>query len=219
MLNYYEYITKVKNPKLLVLLLHGYGSNKDNLSDLARYWGENYITESNIICPNAPYQFEGDSWGLNGFQWFSLLDRSEESMLSGLHNASILLKEFIDNQLNRLNMGYDQLVLSGFSQGCMLSLYSGLFALDQVRGILGYSGALYVPKLDGIKVQSNPEIMLIHGDSDTVVSVEACYQAESRLKSINVPVKTLIEKGQNHTISAQGAEEGGKFLNMLSSKV
>lgn len=225
----WEFITiKGKAEKItsLIFLLHGYGANAENLSNIGEYWVQNMLPETCVICPNAPFPFEVDdgSYGFEGRQWFSLFDRSYHAMVHNIGKVQSVLTDFIVKQMEIFNISNDRLILSGFSQGCMLSLYLGLYTNLNPRGILGYSGMLLRPKEFNIHEylakydatgRERPEIMLVHGSVDEVVPLEAFQRSEEMLRKQKENLTTFVEEGLAHGISAPGVLKGGEFICKL----
>ena len=82
-------------PKQLVVLLHGYGSNGEDLIGLAPFFAQ-ALPEAEFLSPNAPFPCELSPFG---FQWFGLEDRSPEMKLGGVRVAAQILEPFLDAEL------------------------------------------------------------------------------------------------------------------------
>ena len=132
-----EPLSKEK-PKNAVILCHGYGGDGKDISILASYWRA-HMHETIFICPNAP---EKCSASPSGFQWFDLMDQSPEQILSKSLVAEIILNKFIDEVKVNYQLSSNQIVLSGFSQGCMIVLQTGIKRKDKINSIVGYSGKI-----------------------------------------------------------------------------
>src|SRR5437879_1425283 len=81
-------------PKQLVVLLHGWGADGPNLIDLAYMWAP-ALPAAQFIAPNAPQICEANPYG---YQWFSLMDRQPQHMLSGVRGAAEVVNHFLDAQ-------------------------------------------------------------------------------------------------------------------------
>ena len=136
----HEYGT-TKSPKFLVILLHGYGANGENLIELANEF-QPIIQDAYFIAPNAIEPWEGGF--PNCYQWFSLYAGVERNALDILapkiKNANQILLKFIEEQLARFNLSFENLILIGFSQGSMMSIYQGLIMPKKIAGIISFSG-------------------------------------------------------------------------------
>jgi phospholipase/carboxylesterase len=208
-LNFYKYGNE-KAPKNLVILLHGYGSNGQDLISLAPEWAGG-MADTLFISPDAPFPCEMS--GL-GFQWFSLENRRDDIMIANIQQAVPLLNNFIATCAKTYNIAYDKIALVGFSQGTMMSLYVAPRHDEVFAGVLGYSGAL----LDGQSILDAPDnykkfpISLRHGDADEVVPVEMFEQAHAFLQKAGYSIEGHIVPGLGHGIDQDGVASGLKFL-------
>ena len=208
MLEYSEFKSFDREPSSLAIFLHGYGSNKDDLITLAPDFSK-FLPNTVFISPNAPEKLKG-VYGAH--QWFSLANRQEAVMLQGANSASKILDEFIDAQLARFNLPPKKLILIGFSQGTMVALHTALRRKKAPKALLCYSGALLSPDLLKNEISCEPEVMLIHGSEDNIVSVEAATIAEEELTKHGVNVKKIIRPKLAHGIDEYGVNAGGEFL-------
>jgi len=195
-------------PKQLVALLHGYGSNGDDLIGLAPFFAQ-ALPEAEFLSPNAPFPCEISPMG---FQWFGLEDRSPEMKLGGVRLAAEILDLFLDAELAKRGLKDRDLALVGFSQGTMMSLHVGPRRPNRLAGILGFSGSLIAPHLLKAEMKSKPPVFLVHGTADQVVPYGALSQAEKALKDAGIPVETESRPGLPHSIDQAGAQKGALFL-------
>ena len=121
-----------KKPKNAVILCHGYGGDGKDISILAGYWRA-YLPETIFICPDAPEKCAASPMG---FQWFDLMDQSSEQILSKSLVAEKKLNNLIDEVKEQNSLKADQIILGGFSQGCMLSLQTGIKREDKINSII-----------------------------------------------------------------------------------
>lgn len=195
-------------PQQLIIFLHGLGANGEDLIGLADVFGA-ILPEAHFLSPNAPFPCDMAPFG---YQWFSLMDWSEEKILEGIRVATPLLNAFVDEQLQRFNLTADKLAFVGFSQGTMMSLHVNLRRPKACAGVLGYSGALMGEGLLAGEIQSRPPVCLVHGTFDNVVPFAAMGKAETALNKVGVPVETHARPGIAHGIDPMGLEIGKKFL-------
>jgi phospholipase/carboxylesterase len=195
-------------PKQLVILLHGYGADGNDLIGLGRSWAP-LLPDAAFISPNAPHPC-----GMSplGREWFPLSFRDAEEYAHGVAEATPILNAFVDRQLEAAGLSPASLALVGFSQGTMMSLAVGLSRPNPPAAILGYSGALATMEFSPTLGQNAPEIMLIHGDMDNVIPVEALAMAKQQLSALGIPVKSHIARGLGHGIDQEGLMLGGGFL-------
>lgn len=195
-----------KKPKQLVVFLHGYGSNGDNLIDIADYW-EDQLPDAEFISPNA---IEPSEISPLGYQWFGLTSFDPFNIRAGLEKAAPIVSNTLMNWLEERELKPQDLSLVGFSQGTILSLEL-MFHIPGIRSILGYSGAFY-PPLGKVIPGSLPQVMLVHGDIDTVVPYPAFIDAQKKLSAFGISPTVKTCHGLGHGIDTAGIRDGGEFL-------
>src|SRR5204863_2593479 len=126
----------------LVVLLHGYGANGDDLIALGDGWRRS-LPDAAFVAPNAPHALPGMYGGL---QWFPLTLRDPSEYWRGVAAAQPALDLFLDTELARYRRGAERLVLVGFSQGSMMALHVGVRRPVAPAGIAAYSGLLAGPE-------------------------------------------------------------------------
>ena len=231
-LRYREYRAFGENEiKYLIIFLHGYGSNKDDLITLAP---EIQISNACFISLDAPFGFEGDvgfmdqeviedvGVGLQSGsyspsrQWFSLISREYEAMESGAAKAHSILSEFIRMKLSELSLTYNKLVLIGFSQGAMLAMYYTLASKNPPGAILCYSGMILEPKNKGMAIPSTT-IMLIHGRYDEIIDHKMMEISSAKLTDLGYTVYRHSCDNLGHGINENGIFIGSQFLKKYCS--
>lgn len=183
-------------PKQIVVLCHGLGADAYDLIDIAPAWAH--------ACPDALFMsvhapFAHDS-GF-GRQWWSVADRTPSIMQAGAEAASIYLNGFLDEQPD---LPY---ALMGFSQGAMISLYTGLRRRKPPRAILAFSGALLTTDF-----HNKAPVLLVHGDADEVVPVSRSKDAEAALQAAGIPVDAHYIPRLGHGIDDTGISLGAIAL-------
>jgi len=210
-------------PKRMVIFLHGYGADGNDLIGLASVFDAK-LPDTVFYAPDAPEPCEMAPYGR---QWFSLVNYDPnslrrdphtmgamyEAMLDGARNAAPLLNAFIDQMLEQHKMTSDQLALVGFSQGTMMALHVALRRKEPVAALLGYSGALVGADLLEEEIVSRPPVRLIHGVADPVVPFEAMAAAQEALKGAGVAVDSHGRPELEHGIDPEGVRLGLEFLN------
>ena len=197
-----------KKPKNVVILLHGYGGDGKDISILASYWKQ-HLPETLFICPDAPEKCAASP---TGFQWFDLRDQSPEQILSKSLVAEIKINKLIDEVKFKNNLSANQIAISGFSQGCMIGLQTGLKRQDKINSIIGYSGKIIDVAHLKKNIVSKPNIILMHGDIDQVVPVEGLLEAKNFFSKNNYPIETRIFKNCEHRIPTEGSSLGLQFI-------
>ncbi len=200
-----------KSPKSLVILLHGYGSNGEDLISLAPYWDRD-VPDAVFVSPDAPF---GCEIGF-GFQWFSLQSWAPLAMLAAAERTADILNKFIDEQMAEYNIPASKVALVGFSQGTMMSLFVAPRRKEPIAGVLGFSGALLGGEgLIGQPNVSRTNIHLVHGEMDPVVPVGAWLHATETLRQAGFEVSGHTTPGLAHSIDEKGIHEGGEFLKRI----
>ena len=197
-----------KKPKNAVILCHGYGGDGKDISILAGYW-RTYLPDTIFICPDAPEKCAASP---TGYQWFDLLDQSPDQILSKSLVAESKLNEFIDEVLKKYNLISNQIIIGGFSQGCMLTLQTGIKRKDKINSIIGYSGKIIDTKHIENNIKSKPDIILMHGDKDEVVPVSFLLEAKELFNRIDYKIQTKIFKNCEHRIPQEGSSLGLEFI-------
>jgi phospholipase/carboxylesterase len=195
----------------MVILLHGYGSNADDLIGLAPYW-RSALPDSVFVAPNAPQPCPGAP---GGRQWWPLTSFSPEARAAGVRQAAPILDAFIDSQLATYGLTEDRLALVGFSQGTMVALHVGPRRERQLAGIVGYSGMLAAPDSLAAEMRSKPPVLLVHGDADPMVPVAALGHARAALEPLGFDVTTHVSRGLGHSIDDAGLRLGEQFLSRV----
>ena len=202
-----EPLSKIK-PKNAVILCHGYGGDGKDISILAGYW-RTYLPDTIFICPDAPEKCEASP---SGFQWFDLTDQDPEQILSKSLVAENKLNKLIDEVKEGYNLLANQIIIGGFSQGSMISLQTGIKRKDKINSILGYSGKIIDLEHLSKNIVSRPNIFLMHGDIDQVVSVDGLLEAKNFFNKNNYEIETKIFKDCEHRIPMEGSSLGLQFI-------
>jgi phospholipase/carboxylesterase len=191
----------------LVVFLHGYGADGNDLIQLGRQWRD-LLPDAAFVSPNAP---EPCAMSPGRFQWFPLTRLDPHETIRGTESAGPILDAFLDAELARLNLSDENLVLVGFSQGTMMALHVGLRRNTPPAAIVGYSGMIAgpenLPKLNGA-----PPVFLQHGDQDQVIPIQALFLTASALGAAGIPVQWRMALGVGHGIDPDGLALGGRMI-------
>jgi len=202
-----EPLSKTK-PKNAVILCHGYGGDGKDISILAGYW-RTYLPDTIFVCPDAPEQCAANE---SGYQWFDLIDENSEQILSKSLVAENKLNKLIDEVKEQNNLPANKIAIGGFSQGCMISLQTGIKRKDKINSIIGYSGKIIDTEHLGKNIVSRPNVILMHGDIDQIVSVDGLLEAKNFFKKNNYEIETKIFKNCEHRIPTEGSSLGLQFI-------
>ncbi len=195
-------------PKNAVILCHGYGGDGKDISILANYW-KTFLPDTIFICPDAPQKCDASP---SGFQWFDLMDQTPEQILSKSLIAEMKLNKLIDEVKEKNNLSANQIAIAGFSQGCMISLQTGIKRKDKINSIIGYSGRIIDTNHLAKNIYSRPNIILMHGDIDQIVTVDGLLEAKNFFIENNYPITTQIFKDCEHRIPTEGSSLGLQFI-------
>ncbi len=197
--------------KQVVILLHGLGSDGNDLISLAPEFAH-ILPDAHFISPNAPFNCDMSPFG---YQWFSMTEWTEDAMKRGVRDAAPILSHFIDETLERFGLSDDKLVLAGFSQGTIMSLYVGMRREKPCAGILGYSGIFLNDEDMQAEIRSRPDICLVHGMMDPVVPYMFHEQAVKELKAAGCSPEAHSRPMLAHSIDSKGIEIGRNFLDRV----
>jgi phospholipase/carboxylesterase len=195
-------------PQQLIVLLHGYGADGNDLIELAPHWAR-LLPHAAFVSPHAPFPCEAAPYGR---QWFGFEGRDNATIYAGVLAAASILDRFLDMTLAEFKLPASRMALVGFSQGTMMALHVAPRREAAVGGIVGYSGRLIGPQRLANEIQSHPPVLLIHGDADPVVPFPAMAEAAAALTALGVPVTTERRPGLPHAIDPTGLAKGGEFL-------
>ena len=191
-----------------MILLHGYGSNGDDLISLAPHWRQG-LPDALFVAPNAPERCPGMG---GGYQWWGLSNFSRQALAAGAARAAPALEAYIDARLALHGLSEDRLALVGFSQGTMMALHVGPRRARQIAGIVGYSGMLTDAAALAREVQTKPPVLLVHGAADPVVPVTALHEAKGELQRLGFEVTSHVAQGLGHSVDPTGLRMGGEFV-------
>jgi phospholipase/carboxylesterase len=199
--------------KQLVVFLHGYGADGNDLIDIGRAWAS-LLPDAAFVSPHAPRPC---GQAPTGREWFPLTFRDPGERWDGVNMAAPMLESFLDAELQRQNLPPSALALVGFSQGTMMALHVGLRRQVPPAAIVGYSGMLALPEnIDpasfAAEIKSRPPVLLLHGDQDPLIPVQALFEAAQNLAALEVPTEWHISPGVGHGIDQEGLRQGGEFL-------
>ncbi len=195
--------------KKAVVLLHGYGSDGNDLISLQPYLAD-LLPDAVFVAPNAPAPC-----AINpaGYEWFPLdLDR-EISRLEGIDSTRPVISGFLNDLWAETGLAAKDTLLCGFSQGAMIALDSGLRLPETLFGIISFSGGVVAPEKLGDEIKAKPPVCLIHGDSDDVVPPRMSLEGENALKAAGVDVRLHISPGTGHSIAQDGLVAARQFIS------
>ena len=196
------------NKDSLVILLHGYGADGNDLFGIAQALAP-HLPNTAFRSPNAP---ERCTTNPMGYQWFpiSWLDgSSEQEMAEGAERAKKTLHAYLDEAMAEEGMTPDRTIIIGFSQGTMMSLDVTMRRDEPFAALVGFSGRLIESEAP---MTCKTPVLLVHGDQDPMVPVESIHEAREALGKAEVPVLWHISEGAGHGIAPDGLGLALKFI-------
>ena len=184
-----------------VILLHGYGGDGKDISMLSLNW-KRHLPNTVFICPNG---HEKCLINPTGYQWFDLSKDNPEYILSESIKAEKKLNQFVDEVKKEYDIDNEQICLSGFSQGCMMSINLGLIANSKYKCIVGFSGKIINQNDLKLRKKVATRTLLIHGDSDQVVSPNYLLEAKDFFIRNKIEIDTHLIKNCDHHISIEAS--------------
>ena len=194
--------------KYAIILLHGYGGDGKDISMLTLNW-KRHMPNTVFICPNG---HETCPINPSGFQWFDLTKDDTDYVLDQSIKAEKKIKVFINEIKQEFNLKNNQICLSGFSQGCMMSLNVGLTSEEKFLCIVGFSGKIIDQNNLKSRIKNSTDTLLIHGDADQVVPSTYLLEAKDFLIRNNVGVETLLIKNCDHHIPIEASSTALNYI-------
>ena len=214
-IKFYQYAI-TKDPKYLVVFLHGYGANGQNLITLADDFAQ-ILPQALYLSPNAISPWEGGF--PNAYQWFSLYENDQRKSLIQLgdeiKNANKILQEFLNLQLKNLNLNHSKLILIGFSQGSMMANYQAMISQQSLAGVISYSGKIIEPTSIGEKILSKTKTCLIHGKQDSVLDFNNFLEAKNIFNKLKIPFEAHGLDNLDHAIDHRGVDIAKQFIKSI----
>jgi phospholipase/carboxylesterase len=201
-------------PASLVIFLHGYGSNGEDLISLAPYLAKT-LPNTQFVAPNAPQPVP---MAPGGFQWFQIGSLDPRTLAKGLTDQAVApLEKFIDREKERYHVDESRIALVGFSQGAMMALHVGLRRARALAGIVGISGILTGGARLKEEAKSKPPTLLIHGSEDDMIPVGALFQSAQEMAAADLSAQWHVSYGIPHAIGPDGIDLTGAFLKAALS--
>jgi len=204
--------------KSLVIFLHGYGANAQDLLGLAEPLAP-HLPDTVFVAPNAPEKCAGSP---GGFQWFPIpwIDgSSEQDYVTGMERAVEDLNAYLDQVMIDEGIGPEKTILFGFSQGTMMALHVAPRRDVAFAGVVGFSGRLISAELLENQAISKPPVLLVHGDQDDVVPPQSLQEAGDALTRAGFQVYAHVMKGTGHGIAPDGLSVAAAFMREMLGTV
>jgi len=205
---------KIKN---IIIMLHGYGSNGNDLIQIAKIWKEKF-PYSYFVAPNAPYKFHHIP---SGYMWFDInkddvvdtdiADKQKKSIESDFLKSCDILEDYIYQLSKKFKLGLNKFFLLGFSQGSMMSLEVGTRLDQKLAGIISLSGRIYTENFNNKNRNKSP-ILIIHGAKDEIIKTHRFYETCEILKKFEFNVESYLIRDLDHSISSEVMSISENFI-------
>ena len=199
---------KAEPVKNAVILLHGYGGDGKDIGMLTVNW-RRFLKNTVFLCPNGHEKCEINPVG---FQWFDLSKDDEKHILNKSLEAEDLIKKFIDEIKIKYKLTNSNIVLSGFSQGCMMSINAGVTLEQELNCIVGFSGKIININNLQTRIKNKTKLLLIHGDQDEIVSPYSLLEAKDFFKRNKFNIETNLIKNCGHHIPIEASSLALNFI-------
>ena len=187
--------------KSAIILLHGYGGDGNDISMLSYNW-KRHLPNTVFICPNG---HEICPINPSCFQWFDLTKDAPKYILEESIKAEEKLNYFIEEVKKEFNLKNNKICLSGFSQGCMMTINLGLTSNEEYNCIIGFSGKIINEENLKLRKRVSTNTLLIHGDADQVVQPNYMLEAKDFFIRNNIEIETHLIENCDHNIPIQAS--------------
>jgi len=199
---------KIKNA---IILLHGYGGDGADISSIAYTW-RRFIDNTIFLCPDGHQTCKLNP---NGFQWFDLSIDDQNYVISESKKAEKILIEYIEQIKKKYNLENSQIILSGFSQGCMMSINLGLVCNESFKSVIGFSGKIIDKDDLKERIISKTDMLLFHGDADEVVPPSNLLEVKDFLERNKIKVDVNMIKNCSHHIPIEAMSLALKYIKKI----
>ena len=197
-----------ENINSAIILLHGYGGDGKDISMLTLNW-KRFLKNTIFLCPDA---HELCKINPNGYQWFDLSTEDKLHILNESKKAESKLKKYIEEIKSEYKLKNSNICISGFSQGCMLSINVGLTSNESFNCIVGFSGKIIDKDDLSSRIKSKTNILMIHGELDPIVPPNNLLEAKDFFIRHKINVETLMIKNCDHHIPIEASSAALNFI-------
>ena len=190
--------SEIKNA---VILLHGYGGDGNDISLMTFNW-KRFLPNTIFLCPNGHEKCEINP---SGFQWFDLTKEDPDYILKESLKAEDIIKNYIDEVKSIYNLDNSKICISGFSQGCMMSINIGLTSDERFNCVVGFAGKIINKENLLERIKSKTKMLLMHGDLDTIVPSNHLLEAKDYLLRQKVDIQIKMIKNCEHHIPIEAS--------------
>ena len=191
-----------------IILFHGYGGDGKDISMLTLNW-KRFLPNTIFLCPDG---HESCSINPSGFQWFDLSIDDSNYILEQSLKAEEIINQYINEVKDLYKLKNSQICLSGFSQGCMMSINLGLTSNKNYNCVIGFSGKIINKKNLSTRITSRTKMLLLHGDKDTVVPASNLLEAKDFLIRNKIEIESNMIEDCEHHISVKASSIALNYL-------
>ena len=195
--------------KKLAILLHGVGSNAEDLAMIIPYMQES-LPDFSFISLNGPQKYDLAAFG---YQWFSFQSRELEDLEREVGKTLPAVLDFIEEKLQELSLGFEDLFLIGFSQGAMLATHIATSFNKKLGGIIAFAGTI-IPR-SSFEGNTKTPICFIYGTEDEILSLERLRNSTEMLKQIGFNVESNEIADLGHSIDLKSIAFANNFILKL----
>ena len=178
-----------------IILLHGYGGDGKDISTLTYNW-KRFLPNTVFLSPDG---HEVCPINPSGFQWFDLSKDDPQYIIEQSLKGEKIIHKFINEVKELYKLNNSRICLSGFSQGCMMSINIGLTSNEEFNSVVGFSGKIIDKGNISKRITSKTKMLLLHGALDNIVPASNLLDAKDFLIRNKVEVEThLIDNCDHH---------------------
>jgi phospholipase/carboxylesterase len=181
------------DPRATIIVLHGLGADGNDFVPIARELDLAAVGPVRFIFPHAPVQPVTINGGMRMRAWYDILgtDLVRREDEAGLRASQVLVEALIEAEVGR-GMPASRIVLMGFSQGCAMTLQTGLRHRERLAGLVGLSG--YLPLAASTAAERHPAnaavpIFLAHGRHDGIIPLARAEASRDALRALGHEVE------------------------------
>ncbi|MDB5763262.1 MAG: carboxylesterase [Herminiimonas sp.] len=206
------------NPTVSVIWMHGLGADGSDFVPIVRELDLKGCPAIRFVFPHAPTMPVTVNGGYVMRAWYDILgaDLARREDEQGLRASQTAIEQLIEREKSR-GIAANRIVLAGFSQGCAMTLQTGLRHHEKLAGLLCLSG--YLPIHTTIEAerhsanQSTP-IFIAHGRADQVIPIDRAEQSRDLLQSLGYPVE-WHEYMMQHAVCEEEIDDIGSWLRRV----
>ncbi|MFZ6658208.1 alpha/beta hydrolase [Undibacterium sp. TJN19] len=211
-------IESATNPSVAIIWMHGLGADANDFVPIVKELDLSGCPGIRFVFPNAPTMPVTINGGYVMRSWYDILgtDIARREDENGLRVSQKRIEQLIARENDR-GIPSERILLAGFSQGCAMTLQTGLRYPEKLAGLLCLSG--YVPLRDLIAAERSASnqatpIFLAHGRGDPVIQIQRAEQSRDLLKELGYDVE-WHEYMMPHSVCEEEIDDIGTWLKKI----